>query len=127
MQSNRFSIVINKPVTDVFAFTVTPPNSTRWIPGVIGEEASPWPLQIGTVYKLQDRSGGYSEVTVSGLQEMEYIEWTSGNYHCRYTYKVIDPRTTEMDYYEWVDQGEIIEPFTQATLLKLKQIVESIR
>lgn len=37
MKMNTLSIVINKPVADVFAFTVDPANTPRWIDGIVEE------------------------------------------------------------------------------------------
>ncbi len=45
MQKNKLDIKINKPVSEVFKFTITPPNSAKWIPRVINEETSDWPIK----------------------------------------------------------------------------------
>jgi len=126
MKNNSLSILINRSVKKVFAFTTTPPNSTLWIPSVVKEETNEWPIKAGTVYKLQDEGGVDSEVTVSNLKINEYIEWTSNdhNYHCRYTFKQVGSNASVLDYYEWVDKGEIKNPFTLEILKKLKSVIE---
>ena len=126
MKDNRLTIQIKKPIDEVFSFTITPPNSTLWIKSVIKEETNEWPIRIGTVYKLQNKKGEYSEVIVTALKENKFIEWISKDqvYHCRYTFKTIDKNTTELEYYEWVDEGELEEPFTLDVLKKLKFVVE---
>lgn len=66
-------------------------------------------------------------VTVGALQDDQIVEWVSkdNNYHCRYTYKAINDQTSELEYYEWVDSGVLDRPFSESTLRKLKQVLES--
>ena len=125
MKSNRIIILINKPISKVFKFTVTPPNSTLQIDGVVKEEVSEWPVRIGTVYKLTNK-GNISNVIVKHIKKDELVEWISedDNYHCRYTFKPVKNNKTEFTYYKWVDKGEIDEPFTLKTLNKLKLVIK---
>lgn len=126
MKSNKLTIQINKPVHEVFIFTITPPNSTKWIPSVVKEETNEWPVRKGTVYKLQNEKGKFSEVIVVVIKENEVVEWISKDqtYHCRYTFRLIDENISELEYYEWVDTGELDEPFTLEILGKLKHLLE---
>lgn len=127
MKKNILTIEIHKPLHEVFLFCITPPNSTKWIPSVIKEETNEWPIKIGTIYKLTDDMGTISNVTVTGIKNDEYIEWTSEdqNYHCKYNLHGIDKETTELKYCEWVDQGDIKEPFTREVLTRLKSTLEN--
>lgn len=127
MKSNKLQIRINKPVADVFTFTITPPNSTKWIPGVVWESTYERPVNIDTIYKLQMSSGENYEVIVTDIKTNEFIEWRSkdGNYHCKYAFKPIDENTTDLEYFEWVGLGDIDSPFTQSVLDKLKSVLES--
>jgi len=127
VNENRLTIRINKPAHEVFTFAITPPNSTRWISSVVKEETNEWPVRIGTIYKLQDKNGKLSEVVVTAIKENKFVEWVSKDqvYHCRYTFKSINKNTSELEYYEWVDKGELEEPFTLDVLKKLKSVVES--
>lgn len=126
MKDNKLSVRINKPVHEVYLFTITPPNSIRWIDDVIGEETNEWPVNEGTVYTLQTKEGAFSEVTVTDLKSDEFVEWVSKdhNYHCRYSFKSINKNMTELEYFEWVDTGELIEPFSLEILRKLKSVLE---
>ncbi len=126
MENNKLIIRINKPIQEVFAFAITPPNSALWIPSVDKEETNEWPIRIGTIYKLQNNKGELSEVIVVNLRENEIVEWISKdkNYHCRYTFKIIDNNISELEYAEWVDEGQIDKPFTLEVLEKLKFVLE---
>jgi hypothetical protein len=129
MKSNKLVISFNKSVHEVFLFTITPPNSAKWIPDVIKEETNELPIHVGTVYKLQTKNGNSFEVTVSEFKENKSVEWisTDKNFHCRYTYRPLDENSSELEYYEWVDKGELDEPFTMEVLEKLKSVIESLQ
>lgn len=126
MKSNKIKIMINKPVGEVFKFTLTPPNSTLWIDGVVEEKTNEWPVRIGTIYKLKNKKGEYSEVTVNSIKENKIIEWIAKgqNYHCRYSFRSLDKNVSELEYSEWVDKGHLEEPFTLEILQKLKEVLE---
>lgn len=128
MQNNTLTIRINKPIHEVFTFGITPPNSTRWIPDVVKEETNEWPVAKGTVYTLQTKEGTVSEVTVFDIKTDEFVEWISKdrNYHCKYSFTPINGNVTELEYHEWVDNGDITDPFTAVTLNKLKTVLEKL-
>lgn len=127
MKNNKLTIQINKSVAEIFEFTITPPNSTKWIPNIVKEEINEWPIRIGTIYKLQDNKGEWTEVVVENLKKDEFVEWASKdkNYHCRYLFKTIKNGISELAYTEWVNKGQINEPFTMNILGKLKLVLET--
>jgi len=47
------------------------------------------------------------------------------NYSVRYTYRKLDENKTEMEYFEWMKNGELSKPFTEDILMKLKSVMES--
>ena len=126
MQNNRLVIQINKPSAEVFAYYTNPKNTPLWWDAVTQEETSDWPIKIGTIYRSQSKSGSWNEFTVTGLVENELFELTSkdGKYHVRYTHTPLDPRSMELEYFEWVDTGELEDPYTFAILDKLKTAIE---
>ena len=126
MDKNKLSIKINCPLEKVFEFTTTPPNSSLWIPGVVGEETSEWPIKVGTVYRLTDNLGNISNVAVNRLEKNKLVEWVSENknYYCRYVFKKVADQVSILEYFEWVTNGEIENPFDQKVLERLKTVLE---
>ena len=48
----------------------------------------------------------------------------NGNYHVRYTFTPTDDGKCDFEYYEWVDDGELDDTFSQDVLEELKGILE---
>lgn len=127
MKENKLTIKISKSVSEVFGYTITPPNAKFWVPGTLDEKTSDWPVKLGTIYQEQMQGGEWLNYTVTVFKENEVFELTSqdGNYHARYTYKPLGPNSCELGYYEWVEEGGINEPFSPAVLDNLKTQLES--
>ena len=126
MKENKISIQINKPVGEVFEFTINPKNTPLWVESIKIEETNKWPPEVGTIYRNQDVSGAWSEYIVFVFDPNKTFELLAkdNNYHVRYTYSELKNEGTELGYFEWVDSGELKNPFLKDTLLKLKEVVE---
>lgn len=126
MKQNTLKININKPSQVVYDFYVNPKNTPLWVDSIVREETSEWPIRVGTVYRNQNKAGVWTEYTVTNLKENEVFELTmkDGNYHVRYTHRELGGRSSELEYFEWVNEGDLEEPFTMEILEKLKVIVE---
>jgi hypothetical protein len=124
MSDNKLTVVINKPLAEVFAFCITPPKAKLWVPGIIDETTNEWPAKVGTVYTEYKNDNKSFNIIVTGYKENGYIEWKTenGDYHVRYTFKPIDQNTMQLEY---VETGNVDKPFTQEVLEKLKQVVEN--
>src|SRR5579872_720518 len=102
MSYNKSTITINKPITEVFAFCVTPPKAKLWVPNIVDEKTSEWPAKIGTIYSEYKNDNTSFNIIVTDYKENEYIEWKTedGNYHVRYTFTTIDKNNTKLEYVE---------------------------
>ena len=127
MQKNKITIIINKPIEEVFEFTTNPKNTPLWIPSIKEEIAEEYPPKINTQYKNRDKDSDWSFYTVSVYIKNKIFVLTDldGNYIVRYTYKRLNDNQTEMEYLEWVKKGELDNPFTKDVLLKLKSVMEN--
>ncbi len=126
MKENKLFIIIDKPIEDVFEFTINPKNTPLWIVHLKEEIADACPPKVGTLYKNRGDSTKWDiyEVTEFKKNSTFTMKASDNNYYVRYTYKSINETRTEMEYFEWVEKGELENPFAQTTLEKLKEVME---
>jgi len=126
MRENRISIEINRPVSEVFSFTIDPRNTSKWAGGIKHEETNEWPVKVGSIYRNIDASDEVSEYTLVALEENKIFELflKDKGYHVRYTYIPISENKSHMEYFEWVDAGVLDNPFTLEIMENLKKLLE---
>ena len=126
MKDKRLTIVINKPLQAVFDFTLDPLNTPKWVGSIVQETRNETPTKLGTVYKNQNNKGEWSEYEVTEFEpnKVFVMSQKNGSYHVKYTFLPVSENQTELEYYEYVDNGEISQPFTQEVLQKLKVVME---
>ena len=126
MKDKRLTIVINKPVSEVFSFTTNPEYTAKWIDGIVLEETNETPPKLGTIYRNKGESGNWNEYEMTAFVEYKMFELSriNGNYHVRYTFMPADEGQCQFEYYEWVDEGELDDTFSQEVLEKLKNTME---
>lgn len=126
MKNKRLTIQIDKPTSDIISFVLNPKNTPLWIDSLVKEETSDWPVKVGTIYRNQNQKGEWNEYTLTELNDYGFtMTQNGGNYHVRYTTIPISENTTDFEYYEWVENGELEDPFTIDILEKLKRVLQS--
>ena len=127
MKSNRLLIRINKPLSVAFQFTLDPKNTPLWIDSIVKEEVNEVPTKVGTIYRNINKKNVWSEYLVTKYEKDKTFEFVSSdkNYHVKYTFLPEEDNTCELEYFEWVENGELKNPFNIQILEKLKSVLES--
>jgi len=124
MKENKITIIIDKPIEEVFEFTTNPKNTHIWVPFIEEEIADKFPPKIGTTYKNR-RGDSWNVYKVTEYEINKVFKLEKDAYSVKYIYRKINDNTTELVYLESVKQGELAKPFTKEVLLKLKSVIES--
>ena len=127
MKENKITIIINKPIEEVFEFTSNPKNTTLWIESIAEEVSDEYPPKINTKYKNRGKDSDWNVYKVVEFKKNKIFTLTEldENYSVKYTYNKLGENKTEMTYFEWVKKGEIQNPFAQEILNKLKSAIEN--
>lgn len=125
MKEQKFSITIKKPIKDIFAFTIDPKNTPKWINTIISEQTNEWPPKLGTIYKNQNIAGDWRQLKITTFeQDKMFILSDNNGMHIRYSFTSLDANRTELEYTLWIDKGELKILMTINLLKKLKKIIE---
>src|SRR6185312_2340712 len=128
MKELKLTVTIDRPAEEVFDFTLDPSNTPKWVDSIVAEQRNESPTKLGTIYRNQDRAGNWNEYEITAFTPgvMFVMSKKNSDYHVKYTLRPTGNNQCELEYYEWVDHGDIEDPFTQDILEKLKQIIEKI-
>lgn len=126
MKNNKLTISIKTSLQKIWDFTLNPENTPVWIEWLQKEEASRFPPVIGTIYRNTNDGVTWDEYFISDLDELVSFTLTGidHNYHVRYTFTSLDENTVEFEYFEWVTEGDLSNPFPLSALRKLKELLE---
>ena len=126
MKENKITVIIDKPIYEVFEFTTNPHNTHLWVPSISEEVADDYPPQINTKYRNRGEDGNWSEYKVVDFQKDKVFTLSDleENYFVKYTYSKLNDNQTEMEYFEWMTDGELSSPFTEDILENLKKVME---
>jgi hypothetical protein len=127
MKDLALTITIDKPVADVFAFTLNPKNTPKWIDAIIEEETSEWPVKLGTIYRnRRNRTDPWTTYELTGFeQDKEFVlSEQRGKFRVRYLFAACGEGKTRLDFCVGTDAGKPGVPFTMQPLEKLKRIIE---
>jgi uncharacterized protein len=126
MESLKQTIKINKPVVKVFAFTINPANTPKWIDSVTVEETNEWPVEVGTIYRNQNQAGEWSEYKLTDFEPNKTFTLSkSDSSLLHYSFTALDAETTELEY-EWTSNNPD-KVFLEKMLTKLKKVMEEKR
>jgi len=125
MKENKISVLINKSSAAVFEFVINPRNTPRWFDSIVREVAD-LPIVLGTKYVNFNTAGQKGEYVVSKFEPNAVFQLDSADsgYKVRYSLGEISKNETELEYFEWVDAGELKDPCPAGVLLKLKNVLE---
>lgn len=132
MKDLKLTIEINKPVEELFAFTINPENTPKYVESIVTEETNEWPVKLGTIYRNQRKNGEWSEYEMTAFEpnKMFVLSQKNDGFHVGYTFTPANNDTaTKLEYRIWKNEGKLPESLTkdvlQGILDKLKQVVEA--
>lgn len=125
MKENKLVIFINKSPIEVFDYILNPQNIVKWLPSIKYEISSDIPYKLGTIVKDYDYNDNLTAFLISEFERGKIFTFDQieSNYHVTYKFNKLD-NGTELEYFEWVDEGTLDEPFTLKPLELLKKLVE---
>jgi hypothetical protein len=126
MNNLKLSIIINKPIEEVFSFAIDSNNISKWYPSIKEEIPSELPIKNGTIIKNRGddiSKWNYYEVSEFIDNKTFTLNQIGSAYHVKYTFSSVEDGTL-FEYFEWVDVGELEEPSNLENLMLLKKYLE---
>lgn len=127
MKENKLTIFINKPVKEVFAYSLESNNVPKWITSIKEEIPSEIPVKVRTKLKnigINSSTWNYYEVVEFEQNKTFTLKRLNGDYFVKYTCTPKD-RGTEFEYLEWVANGDLDDLMGMSALKLLKQLIEN--
>ena len=126
MKENKLTIFINKPVKDVFEYSLESNNVPKWITSIKEEIPSERPVKLGTRLKnIGVNSISWNEYEMIDFQPPKTftLKRLNGDYYVRYTCIEKDGGT-DFEYFEWAESGDLDGLMEIDALELLKKLIE---
>ena len=126
MKENKLTIFINKPVKEVFEYSLESNNVPKWINSIKEEIPEERPVKLGT--KLRNigvDSQEWNKYEVIDFQPPRTftLKRLNGDYFVKYTCTEKD-NGTEFEYFECSEYGELDGLMEMSALDLLKELIE---
>ncbi len=127
MKENKLTIFINKPVQEVFKYSLESNNVPKWITSIKEEIPSERPVKVGTQLKnigINSDTWNYYEVIDFVENETFTLKRLNGDYFVKYTCTEKN-NGTDFEYFEWADKGDLDALMEISALELLKKLIEN--
>jgi uncharacterized protein YndB with AHSA1/START domain len=127
MKEVKLNILIDKPIKEVWDYTLDSKNTPKWFASIKEEIPSELPVRLGTRLKNRgDDKTKWNEYEITEFIENKTFTLSAlgSSYHVKYTFTPMGA-VTAFEYCEWVDEGTLDDPTTIKTLELLKEGVEN--
>lgn len=127
MKQNKISIIINKPLSEVFNFTIDPKSTPNWIDSIKEEIVDISNIGVGVKYKNTNNGKDWTEYVCSEFKKNSIFELKQINsfYIVKYLYEEVENNKTLLTYIEWMsDNSDLKDVFGYKNLEKLKMVME---
>ena len=128
MRENKLTIFINKPIKEVFDYSLESNNVPKWITSIKEEIPEERPVKLGT----QLRNIGINGKEWNKYKMIEFnppktftLKRLNGDYFVKYTCSEKD-EGTEFEYFEWAENGDLDGLMEMSTLELLKEQIENM-
>lgn len=128
MRENKLTIFINKPVKEVFDYSLESNNVPKWIIQIKEEIPEERPVKLGT----QLRNIGVNSKEWNKYEMIEFeppktftLKKLNGDYFVKYTCSYKDGGT-EFEYFEWAENGDLDALMEMSALELLKEQIENM-
>lgn len=126
MKENKLTIFINKPVKEVFEYSLESNNVPKWITSIKEEIPSERPVKLGTKLKnIGVNSASWNQYEMIDFQPPKTftLKRLNGDYYVRYTCIEKDGGT-DFEYFEWAENGDLDGLMEIDALELLKKLIE---
>ena len=128
MRENKLTIFINKPIKEVFDYSLESNNVPKWITSIKEEIPEERPEKLGT----QLRNIGINGKEWNKYKMIEFnppktftLKRLNGDYFVKYTCSEKD-EGTEFEYFEWAENGDLDGLMEMSALELLKEQIENM-